>query len=124
VLGYNTGRHSPSACGLFRLTVRASGRSATGTANQVTAMDGNGVQQNRRALAEIESAMLKAEEVFTDADTRCKQAERDRRAALDTINKHQAELDDAVGQLRQRSVVGSKWRVEMGKIENALPLQP
>ncbi len=79
--------------------------------------------QGGRTLAQIESDLLKADAAFGDADTRLKEAERDRRAAIDTINKHQLEFDKAIAELRQRSTVGSKWRLEMEKPEDALILQ-
>ena len=77
-------------------------------------------EQGKRAIADIESDLLKAEEVFVDADARLKKAERDRRMALDKINKHQMELDEAIEALRQRSIPGSKWRLESGEAEYLL----
>lgn len=87
-------------------------------------MNGNGAQHNSRAVAEIESDLLKAEEAFADADNRVKEAERDRRTALDTINNCQMEFDKAIAELRQRSAAGSKWHLEMGGGEKALILKP
>jgi len=86
-------------------------------------MNGHGVQKDGRTIAEIEGNLLKAEEAFADADTRFKEAERDRRAALDTINKHQVEFDRAIAHLRQRSIPGSKWRLETEQAEDALVLE-
>lgn len=68
--------------------------------------------QSRRTIAEIESDLLKAEEIFADADARLRKAERDRRAALDAVNTHQMEFDEAFAALRQRSIPDSKWRLE------------
>ena len=92
-------------------------------ADMEMAMNGNDVLQGGRALAQIESDLLTAEAAFADADTRLKEAERDRRAAVDTINRHQMEFDKAVAELRRRSTAGSKWRLEMEKPEDALILQ-
>ena len=81
------------------------------------------LERGRRALAEIESDLTKAEDAFADADARIKRAERDRRAALDTIDKHQMELDKVIAELRQRSIAGSKWRIEIMEAEATLDLQ-
>lgn len=72
----------------------------------------NGIESlhGERSLALIESDLLKAEAKFAEADARLKEAQRDRVAALDTINKHQTEFDEAVAELRQRSTPGSKWK--------------
>ena len=80
-------------------------------------------RQGARALAEIESDLLKSEAAFADADKRLEAAERDRRAAIDTINRHQMEFDTAVAGLRLRSTAGSRWRLEMGQADPALMLQ-
>jgi hypothetical protein len=79
--------------------------------------------QGVRALAEIESDLLKAEAAFVDADKRLEKAERDRCAAIETINRHQTEFDAAVSGLRLRSTAGSRWRLEVGQPEEALMLQ-
>ncbi len=84
------------------------------------AMNAAEPRQGARALAEIESDLLKAEAAFADADTRLSEAERDRRAAIDTINRHQIEFDTAVSALRQRSTAGSRWRLELGSPGAAL----
>ena len=76
-----------------------------------------------RALAEIESDLLKAEAAFADAYKRLEEAERDRCAAIETINRHQTEFDTAVSGLRLRSTAGSRWRLEMGQPEAAIMLQ-
>lgn len=80
-------------------------------------------QKGARSLAEIESDLIKAEEAFRDADTRFRKAQQDRRAALSTIDKHQDELDECLLSLRQRSVPGTKWCLELGKAEETLDLQ-
>lgn len=80
-------------------------------------------QKGVRSLAEIESDLIKAEEAFRDADTRFRKAQQDRRAALSTIDKHQDELDECLLSLRQRSVPGTKWCLELGKAEETLDLQ-
>jgi hypothetical protein len=82
------------------------------------AMDGNGFLRGGRALAQIESDLLKAEADFAEADDRLKEAERDRDLALDTINQHQLEFDEAVAELRQRSTVGSNWKLDMEMAED------
>ena len=65
--------------------------------------------RNGRCLAEIENNLREAEQAFADADARYKQAENDRRVAVETINQHQAEIDDAVRQLRELSIPGTRW---------------
>lgn len=62
-----------------------------------------------RCLAEIEGNLREAEKAFEDADARFKQAETDRRMAVEIINRHQAEIDDAIRQLRDRSIPGTHW---------------
>lgn len=69
--------------------------------------------QDKRDLARIESDLTKAENAFIDADTRLKAAERERTAALHEIDKHQAEMDVAIIELRKRSSPGSRWRIEL-----------
>lgn len=75
-------------------------------------MSATAIHHDLRSLAQIESDLIKAEETFADADARCKEAERERLEAFDKLNVHQAELDDAIARLRQRSIPGSKWRPE------------
>jgi len=75
-------------------------------------------------LAQIENDLLKVEEAYEDADTRLKEAENDRRAAIDTINDLHLELDEAIAELRRRSIPGTKWHLEKGKLEDTLILQP
>lgn len=87
-------------------------------------MNENEASLSGRALADIESDLVKAEKAFVDADARFTQAERDRRTALDTINKHQTELDSAISELRQRSIAGSRWDLDVGEEEDTLNLQP
>lgn len=86
-------------------------------------MDGDDTSKTRRTLAMVESDLLKSEEAFSEADTRLKQAERNRRAALDAINRYQGEIDEAIAALRQRSVAGSNWSRTTRKAEDALILQ-
>jgi len=95
-----------------------------GSTDRESFMDGNGTQQNRRPLAQIESDLIKAETAFADADARLKEAERERRAALTEIDKHQIELDTAIADLRQRCTPGSKWHGEIEGKEGPLILQP
>lgn len=76
-------------------------------------MSANAIHRDMRSLAEIESDLAAAEETFADADARCKEAERERQDAFDKLNLHQAELDDAFAQLRERSIPGSKWRQQL-----------
>ena len=72
-------------------------------------MNQDGSARGTRCLAGIESDLMKAEEAFVDADTRFKKAELDRQAALETINKHQIEMDNFIAEMRQHSVPGTKW---------------
>lgn len=87
-------------------------------------MSGNDVQRGRRALAEIESDLLKAGEAFAEADTRLKEAECDRLAAIESIDKCQMEFDEAVAELRQGSIPGTKWHPEIQETADILILQP
>lgn len=68
---------------------------------------------SRRSLAEIEGDLLNAETAYSGADSRIKHAERERQMALETINRHQAELDAALAALRQSSTPGSRWRSDL-----------
>jgi hypothetical protein len=76
-------------------------------------MSETGPLANERSLAQLESDLLGAEATFADADHRLKQAERDRNAALDTINQLQWAFDEAIESLRQRGTPGSKWQLSM-----------
>lgn len=80
-------------------------------------MIGNGATVGMRGLAAIESDLYKATEAFADANARLQEAERDRNSALETIDRHQTEFDEAIAQLRQRSTPGSKWRLEIDQNE-------
>jgi hypothetical protein len=62
-----------------------------------------------RSVSEIESDLLAAEKAYGDAEKRLKDAQRERQAALEAINKHQSEFDQAIAQLRQRSSPDSHW---------------
>lgn len=73
-------------------------------------MGNQNVDSAGRSLAEIEHDLVKAETAFTDADKRMMHAKRERQTALEAINGHQAELDEALAALRQRSTPGSRWR--------------
>ena len=64
---------------------------------------------NSRSVGEIESDLLAAETAYGDAEKRLKDAQRERQAALEAINKHQTEFDQAIAQLRQRSSPDSHW---------------
>lgn len=66
--------------------------------------------QGSRTLGQIEQDMIASEAAFADADKRLRQAESDRRAALEAINRHQSEIDRAISRLRQRSPDGSSWK--------------
>jgi hypothetical protein len=68
-----------------------------------------------RNLAQIENDLLKAEAEFVEANARLKEAEQNCGTALGAINRHQAEFDQAVVAMRQRSIAGSKWQLEMGE---------
>ncbi|QIG53182.1 hypothetical protein G6N82_02550 [Altererythrobacter sp. BO-6] len=85
-------------------------------------MNDENTQTGARSLAEIESDLLKAEKAFLDADSRFRKAQQDRRAALSTIDKHQDELDECLLALRQRSVPGTKWCLELGQADETLDL--
>lgn len=85
-------------------------------------MTGNEAQKCGRSLAEIESDLVEAEAAFADADDRFRKARQDRRAALSTIDKHQDELDECLLRMRQRSVPGTKWCLELGKADETLEL--
>lgn len=87
-------------------------------------MDPTKTASNGRALAQIEAELLKAEAAYIDADTRLREAERDRQSALDTINSHQVEFDQAVAELRRRSTPGSRWREQLTHPGDPLELGP
>lgn len=85
-------------------------------------MSKNQAQQGGRNLVEIETGLLSAENAFADADARFKDAERDRRTALEMINKHQIEIDNFISEMHQRSMPGTKWRQELEEIDETLEL--
>jgi len=81
----------------------------------------NGLDEKRdmRSLAEIEALLVEAEVAYADADSRLKQAELDRIAALDTINGYQMDFDEAIARVRGRSISGSLWSGEAKEAEVA-----
>jgi len=87
-------------------------------------MNDETTQQNRRALSQIESDLIKAEDEFVDADKRVKRAERDRDQALEKMSLYQTEIDDAVAALHKRGIAGTKWGRETARIEDSLILSP
>jgi hypothetical protein len=95
-------------------------RPAYGISITEMSMSGNGSHRGERALAQIEGDLLKAEAAFADADARLKEAQRDRDAALETINQHQIEFDHGVSDLRKRSTPGSRWNPGRASPEDAL----
>lgn len=77
--------------------------------SEMTKMTKENSVRSGRCLAEIESNLREAENAFADADARYRQADQDRQTAVETINQHQAEIDDAVRQLRDLSIPGTHW---------------
>lgn len=75
-----------------------------------------------RSLAEVETDLLEAESVYADADARMKAARSERTAAIESINRHQRELDSLIAELRQRSVPGTRWRSELASDAELLEL--
>jgi hypothetical protein len=86
-------------------------------------MKPNNPTQSSRSLAQIESDMIAAEAAYAEAENRLNQAQRDRDAALAAINRHQSELDAAVGRLRERSPAGSVWKGKGGSAAGVLMLE-
>lgn len=76
-----------------------------------------------RPLSQIEKDLIAAEGQFSDAEARRKQAEADARAALDGINKYQAEVDAAIDRLRKMSPTGSNWSRQADGASNVLTLK-
>lgn len=85
-------------------------------------MSQDGSERGKRCLAGIESDLIKAEEAFADADARFKKAELDRQTALETINKHQIEMDNFISDMRQHSVPGTKWHPSQSASGDTLEL--
>jgi hypothetical protein len=76
-----------------------------------------------RPISQIEKDLLTAETNYSDAETRRQQAERDGQAALAEINRFQAEIDAAIGRLRQKSPAGSNWSGQTDRSANVLTLR-
>ncbi len=70
-------------------------------------------QRNGRDLAGIEGDLIQAEQDFSDADARFRQAQKDRRIALEKINLHQTEMDETSAEIRKNSIPGTRWRLEL-----------
>jgi hypothetical protein len=81
-------------------------------------MNENENLRDGRSLAQIENDLLKAEVSYAEADARFQAALGDRTCALETINQHQMELDEAVAALRQSSIAGSRWKIETGEFDD------
>ncbi|MBV1689384.1 hypothetical protein KRR38_17315 [Novosphingobium sp. G106] len=88
-------------------------------------MDMNAIMANLsvRPLSEIEQDLRAVEAEFADAETRRRQAEADARSALDGIDKYQAEIDAAIGLLRQNGPAGSLWHRETERPDTVLTLK-
>lgn len=85
-------------------------------------MSNRTLDASTRTLAEIENELLKAEAAYADADERLEIANRERRTALQSINEHQAEFDEALAALRQRSTPGSIWHPQPEGPDDVLAL--
>jgi hypothetical protein len=83
-------------------------------------MDAIAVDGHSRPLSQIEKDLLAAEAQFSEAEARRQQAEADARAALDGINNYQAEIDAAIGRLRQASPAGSNWSSQADRSRTTL----
>jgi hypothetical protein len=86
-------------------------------------MDAVAADGTIRPLSQIEKDLLAAEAQFSEAEARRQQAESDASAALDSINKYQAEIDAAIGRLRQISPAGSNWSAQVDRSSNTLALK-
>jgi hypothetical protein len=86
-------------------------------------MDAVAVDGTIRPFSQIEKDLLAAETEFSDAEARRQQAEADAHAALDRINKYQAEIDAAIGQLRKTSPAGSNWSRQTDRSSNIFNLK-
>jgi hypothetical protein len=96
--------------------------SSKGSAKENT-MDAIAVDGAIRPLSQIEKDLLAAEVQFSEAEARRQQAEADARAALDSINRYQAEIDATIGQLRRISPAGSNWSCQADRSSNTLALK-
>lgn len=76
-----------------------------------------------RSIAAIEKDLLNAQDSFADAEKRYILARQDCDAALDRTNEHQTELDEAIADMRKRSVRGSMWRLQVDGADVPLVLQ-
>lgn len=97
------------------------GRGSAGASEGMMTHDD--AMQGARSLAQIESDMVAAEAAFADADARLRQAERDRHAAIEALNRHQSEVDAAIARLRLRSPEGSTWHRQAGGGKEVLMLE-
>jgi len=88
-----------------------------------TDMNAIAVNLSVRPLSEIEQDLRAVEAKFADAETRRRQAEADARSALDGIDKYQAEIDAAIGLLRQNGPAGSLWHRETDRSDTVLTLK-
>lgn len=88
-----------------------------------TDMNAIAVNLSVRPLSEIEQDLRAVEAEFADAETRRRQAEADARSALDGIDKYQAEIDAAIGLLRQNGPAGSLWHRETDRSDTVLTLK-
>lgn len=66
----------------------------------------------KRSFADIEADLLKAEEDFGSAQAAIAEAKKKLTTALERINTHQQEFDEATYALRQRSSPGTHWGSE------------
>ena len=88
-----------------------------------TDMNAIAVNLSVRPLSEIEQDLRAVEAKFADAEARRRQAEADARSALDGIDKYQAEIDAAIGLLRQNGPAGSLWHRETDRPNSVLTLK-
>lgn len=88
-----------------------------------TDMNAIAVNLSVRPLSEIEQDLRAVEAKFADAETRRRQAEADARSALDGIDKYQAEIDAAIGLLRENGPAGSLWHRETERSSSVLTLK-
>lgn len=66
-------------------------------------------------VAQAEEALKLAQDEFTQADNRCRDASRDRTKALNDLNAAQKKFDEAVGEVRKNSPRDSDWHHGIGE---------
>lgn len=67
-----------------------------------------------KTVAQAEEALAAAQIIYDQADSKYRDASRERIAAINALNTAQKEFDEAVGEVRKKAPIDSSWKPLFG----------